>query len=145
MTAYRPVLDGTPSLTVKSRRTCFMFYCMFYVTCDRSLNERCRRAYVRTQREQLDTRNAPTVGPRYSLRLKIDADDVFETNARRRSCDDRRTSTTGLYITSTGAAAAAGFSKHVYKHACPVTRQADITDVNRKCVQEGHRNRKEKA
>ena len=24
----------------KSRRTCFMFYCMFYVTCDRSFNER---------------------------------------------------------------------------------------------------------
>ena len=32
MTAYRPVLDGTPYC-----RTCFKFYCMFYFTCDHSL------------------------------------------------------------------------------------------------------------
>ena len=36
MAAYRPVLDGTPQQLCKSCRTCFMFYCMFYFTCDRS-------------------------------------------------------------------------------------------------------------
>jgi len=38
MTAYRPVVQQL----CKSCRTCFIFYCMFYFTCDRSLN---RRAY----------------------------------------------------------------------------------------------------
>jgi len=54
-TAYRPGLDGTPSLAASSNKmlmsaatvvqqsckscgTCFMFYCMFYFTCDRSFN-----------------------------------------------------------------------------------------------------------
>jgi len=56
--AYRPGLDGAIGCKLKqnankgcnscatvvqqlckSRRTCFMFYCMFYFTCDRSLNQ----------------------------------------------------------------------------------------------------------
>jgi len=35
MTAYRPVQQ-----LYKSCRTCFMFYCKFYFTCDRSLSRR---------------------------------------------------------------------------------------------------------
>jgi len=34
MTSYRPVLEQL----CKSCRTCFMFYCMFYFTCDRSFS-----------------------------------------------------------------------------------------------------------
>ena len=44
VTAYRPVLDGTPSFD----RTCFKFYCMFYFTCDCSLNDG-RRFVVETR------------------------------------------------------------------------------------------------
>ena len=57
MTAYRPVLDGKPSLAAtvvqqacKSSRTCFKFYCMFYFTCDRSFSCAYKAGSLRTPR-----------------------------------------------------------------------------------------------
>jgi len=95
MTAYRPVV---PEL-YKSCRTCFMFYCTFYFTCDRSLSERQKSRNERVYASDTNrgwTRAGLTllhhlIGKHYEL-LPIAAARVRLGNDREHRCHEQRRS-----------------------------------------------------